>query len=35
LHLFGDFDTVPGVIEARIARSPYLLSNTISAADVL
>ena len=32
---YGDFDAMLGVLEAQLARSPYLLGDTISAADVL
>jgi glutathione S-transferase len=32
---YGDFDAMLGVIDAQLQRSPYLLGNTISAADVL
>lgn len=32
---YGDFDSMLGVIEAQLARSPYLLGDNISAADVL
>jgi glutathione S-transferase len=32
---YGDFDTMLGVIESQLARSPYLLGESISAADIL
>ncbi len=32
---YGDFDAMLGVIEAQLARSPYLLGDTVSAADIL
>lgn len=32
---YGDFDAMLGVIDAQLQRSPYLLGDTMSAADVL
>ncbi|MCA1856005.1 glutathione S-transferase family protein [Massilia oculi] len=32
---YGDFDAMIGVIDAQLQRSPYLLGDTMSAADVL
>ncbi|QYF92102.1 glutathione S-transferase family protein [Massilia sp. PAMC28688] len=32
---YGDFDTMLGVLETKLTSSPYLLGDTISAADVL
>lgn len=32
---YGDFDSMLGVVEAQLAQSPYLLGDTVSAADVL
>lgn len=32
---YGDFDSMLGVIEAQLAQGPYLLGDTLSAADVL
>ena len=32
---YGDFDGMLGVIETQLARSPYLLGETVSAADIL
>ncbi|MBI3436608.1 MAG: glutathione S-transferase [Proteobacteria bacterium] len=32
---YGDFDTMFGTVLAQLARSPYLLGETVSAADIL
>jgi glutathione S-transferase len=32
---YGDFDAMLGVIDAQLQRSPYLLGDTVSAADIL
>ncbi|MFP5393847.1 MAG: glutathione S-transferase family protein [Gammaproteobacteria bacterium] len=32
---YGDFDSMLGVIEAQLAQGPYLLGDTLSAADIL
>ncbi len=32
---YGDFDAMLGVIEAQLAQTPYLLGDTVSAADIL
>jgi glutathione S-transferase len=32
---YGDFDTMLGTVVERIANSPYLLGDTLSAADLL
>jgi glutathione S-transferase len=32
---YGDFDSMLGVIESQLAKGPYLLGDTISAADIL
>jgi glutathione S-transferase len=32
---YGDYDSMLGVIETQLAKAPYLLGDTISAADIL
>jgi len=32
---YGDFDAMLGVIDAQLQRSPWLLGDTMSAADIL